>query len=321
MIMYLKLRIFLGLTINFIIDYFFYIKESGIFNENRKEKLLAKITYNYHSIEKGLSMPSLKLGFGKKKIEKLKKFIKTYLDKDYDVLSSQFIAGCSVLAKYFEIHKKNTFEVEDFFNFEEYRLMKSYSKDTIGGTIKIFKTEYFSKVTNSFNEFVTSRHSIRYFSEELIEIEKIKDAVELANFCPSACNRQSCKVYSVGDKSKVELILNIQKGVDSTAKLIHQLLIITSNRNNFFTSGERNQLYVDGGIFLESLLLSLHYKKIAACPLHWSLNYSHDKKIKNLIGLSSGEKVIALIAIGSLKDDLKVPSSCRKQIDEFFVEV
>jgi nitroreductase len=316
-----RIRTLLGLALNYFLDYLIYIKESGIFNDNNEEKLTAKMTYYYHLIEKGLSMTNLRLGFGKKKITELLKLVRVYQRVGFDIKKSQFITACSVLAKYYEIHKKENFKIEDYFNYTDYELIKLYSENSRGGTVEILRSEYFSKTKNSFIEFVKSRHSIRYFSDKLVEINNIKHIVEVANFCPSACNRQPCKVYSVNDKSMVDKILRIQQGIDSTSEFIYQLLVVTSNRNYFFTSGERNQIFVDGGIFLESLLLSLHAESIAACPLHWSLNYSHDQKIKKLIGLSGGEKVIALIAFGHLKDDLKVPASYRKQANEIFVEV
>jgi len=317
----IKIRVLLGIILNYTLDCLFYIKYSGIFYENKEEKILAKLTFFYHSIEKGLSMPNIKLGFGRSKIERMLTLLNHYVDRDFDNTNSQFIATCSVLRKYYDLHEKEKYELKKFFSTKDYNLIRLYSVDRMGGTIEIHKSNYFSATQNSFDEFVKSRHSVRSFSNKLVEPIKLRRVVELANFCPSACNRQSCKVYSIIDKTKVEQILNIQKGIDSTAKFVYQLLILTSNRNYFFTSGERNQLFVDGGIFLESLLLSLHFENIAACPLHWSLNYSHDKKIKKIVGLRSEEKVIALVAIGYLNEDIKVPASQRKQINEIFKNV
>jgi hypothetical protein len=289
-----NVRLFLGLTLNYIIDYFIYLKDSGIFYKNNEEKLLAYITFTYHTIEKGFSMPQLRYGFGKKKVEVLLDNVLIYLARNYNTTRSQFIAACSVLEKYYKVHSENNFNIGNYFQEEKLVIISQYAKTDIGGAIELEQEEYFSPNVINFEKFVKSRRSVRYFSKNKVEIEKIEKAVELANFCPSACNRQSSKVYLINIQEKVDKILNIQKGVLATANQIHQLLVVTSSRNYFFTSGERNQMFVDGGIFLESLLLCLHNEEIASCPLHWSLNFTHDKKIAEIAGLSKGDKVIAL---------------------------
>jgi len=314
-----KLRLFTGLSLNYFIDYYKYLIESGLLNKSTEIKLLAYITYTYHTLEKGFSMPQLRLGFGKKKVELLLANVLLYIEMNYDITNSQFIAACSVLKKYYDLNIENKYDVHSYFPRKYYVTIASFARDEIGGVVCFKKEEYFAACRKSFPDFIKSRHSIRYFTKEIVDIEKIKSAVELANHCPSACNRQSSKVYLINKQEQVDRILKIQKGVTATADQIHQLIVVTSNRSYFFTSGERNQIFVDGGIFLESLLLSLHNENIATCTLHWSLNRNHDKAIESVVGLSKGEKVIALLAIGHICDDFKVPYSFRKSVDELLV--
>jgi nitroreductase len=313
------MRLFLGITLNYLIDYFNYIFQSGIFTKNTETKLLAFITFTYHTLEKGFSMPSIRLGFGKKKVRVLIEKVSLYIDSGYNVSRSQFIAACSVLKKYYDLHKQMEYNIHPYFTGKEFNTINKYANEHIGGAIECSKKTYFPVTYTNYSNFVRSRHSIRNFTETRIDLENIKRAVELANHCPSACNRQSSKVYLINMQQDVDAILKIQQGVLATADKIHQLLVVTSNRNYFFTSGERNQLFVDGGIFLESLLLSLHNEQVGSCTLHWSLNNHHDKEISSILGLSKSEKVIALIAIGNIENDFKVPFSHRKEIDELLV--
>ncbi|MFT4071752.1 MAG: nitroreductase family protein [Dysgonamonadaceae bacterium] len=314
-----KIRKLLGLSLNYFIDYLVYIKESGIIQKNTEEKLLAFITFTYHTLEKGMSMPKIRYGFGQKKIETLLNLIKEYYRLNYNVSRSQFIAACSVLSKYYQLHLDAEYDIHKYFNQNDYSFVSQYAHPEVGGAITIKKDNYFPDSTFDFETFAKSRHSVRYFSNEFIEADKVARAVEIANYCPSACNRQSSRAYLVNNKEMVQDILGIQKGVLATSEYIHQLIVVTSNRNYFFTSGERTQLFVDGGIFLESLLLSLHNEGVAVCTLHWSLNRTHDAKIKKILDLSKGEKVIALLAIGKLDGDINVPASHRKSINELLV--
>jgi nitroreductase len=303
------------------IDLFIYLKESGLVAINTEPKILAMMTFNYHTIEKGLSMQDIRYGFGQLKVSTLLGRVKKYVKYGYDTNASQFIAACSVLAKYYQLHQNNSHDISHFFTKKDYDLIRRFSDPNIGGSITLSSNTYFSNCKGDYSRFSISRHSIRNFTPQPIELDKIKNAVNLAKHCPSACNRQSTKVYLVQDKSKIGKILTVQKGIDATAAFIHQLLVVTSNRNCFFTSGERNQHFVDGGIFLQSLLMSLHYQGIGACPLHWSLNIRQDNFIKRLIKFSNGEKVIALIAIGNVEKNFKVPASHRKTLDEIFTVV
>lgn len=312
----LKIRTLTALTINHIFDLINYIIHSGLVFRNNEKKLEGLITYNYHSIEKGFSMPIIKYGFGQEKIKALIKLVFAYISKNNNTGSSQFVAGCSVLVKYYILHKEAKFDISSFFKEGDYEELRKYSDPEIGGSITIDEKNYFIEPCPDYSHFSRSRHSVRYFSPEQIEMGKIEKAIDLARFCPSACNRQASKVYLVEDRNKISDILKIQKGLLATEDFVSQLLVVTSNRNYFFTSGERNQLFIDGGIFLQSMLLALHHEKIAACPLHWSLSFREDFKIKKMLKLSNGEKVISLIAIGNVANNFKVPASHRRGIDE-----
>lgn len=314
-----KLRTFLALCLNTIIDGVKFTIHSSILWTNNQEKLIALISFNYHSIEKGLSMPELRYGFGQKRIKLLIQRTNLYVKRGYDTNHSQFIAACSVLYQYYFLHKNKGFDISDYFSEKQYEFIKTYAQPKLGGAIEISREHYFDYQYSNFELFSKSRHSIRNFSEEPVSHDKIKQAINLAKYCPSACNRQTSKVYLIEDRSKIKTILKIQQGINATSDTVKQLLVITANRNSFFNSGERNQLYVDGGIFLQSLLLSLHYYGIAACPLHWSLNFGQDRILQKIIQSPKGEKPVALIAIGNTDSYFKVPFSHRKTIDEILV--
>lgn len=63
-----KLRTLVALCLNTLIDGVKFAIHSSILSINNPEKLIALISFNYHSIEKGLSMPEIRYGFGKKRI-------------------------------------------------------------------------------------------------------------------------------------------------------------------------------------------------------------------------------------------------------------
>jgi len=155
--------------------------------------------------------------------------------------------------------------------------------------------------------------STRSFTGEKIPFESINKAIEIAKTAPSVCNRQPTKVYYTENKTRIDRILNIQQGLIGYTKNINQLLILVTDRNYFYSIGERNQLYIDGGIFLMNLLYSLHYYEIGACPAHWGFNQFQDKQIQKEIDLSESEKVICLIPIGIPIAEFKTTLSLRRE--------
>lgn len=78
------------------------------------------------------------------------------------------------------------------------------------GTKVISKPPTFDKKTIS--EFFSSRSSVRYFSDKPVTDEEIKEAAKIANETPSACNRQTCKIYAYRNPEQIKKILNNQLG-------------------------------------------------------------------------------------------------------------
>ncbi|WP_321996246.1 nitroreductase family protein [Draconibacterium orientale] len=315
------LRITSATFLNSILDLIFFLRYSGIMGFNSERKLLAAITFNYHTIEKGLSMHELRLGFGKEKISKILERIKQYIAKNYDTEKSQFIAACSVLLRYYQIHQESNFDIGSYFKIRDFEIINRYADTEIGGNIYCNSASYFENNSANYEKFSKSRHSVRQFSSEKVDTKLIKEAVELAKYCPSACNRQAINTYYVDSKQTIDKILKIQRGLDASAKYVNQLLVISADRSHFFTSGERYQHFIDGGIFIQSLLLALHHKKIAACPLHWSVNFQKDIALRKVIGYQKSEKVVCLVAIGNIDQSFKVPFSQRKNLEEIFFTV
>lgn len=68
---------------------------------------------------------------------------------------------------------------------------------------------------DNIHEIITSRRSIRKFSDEKISDETIKEIVQSALYAPSACNSQCYHFIAVKDKELIEKIaLETEKGTE-----------------------------------------------------------------------------------------------------------
>ena len=153
---------------------------------------------------------------------------------------------------------------------------------------------------------------------EPVEIKIIEEAIRLAQNTPSVCNRQAVRVHAFEQGDLANEILACQKGNSGFGYKANKILIITSDLQCFLSVGERNQPWIDGGLFAMTLIWALHNKGLATCCLNWSATHKQDQKLRATIELPDNEVVIMLLAVGKIPEKVKVPESQRRPIDEIF---
>jgi hypothetical protein len=188
----------------------------------------------------------------------------------------------------------------------------------LGGVKKIEKKVRGQELGFNFGSFIKSRFSARLFAVKVVPLAAIHQAVDLARFSPSVCNRQGWKVYHYDNRDKMNLLLKIQNGNNGFTHSINQLLKATSDTKKF-TKMASNQVFVDGGLFSRSLLLSLHSKGIASCCLNTCLPFVDEVKVKNIGNIAQSERLIMMIGIGLYKDVFEVAISDRVAVEEILM--
>lgn len=294
------------------LDYFIkYSKYSSISNYSNKEKLEGRIIADYHVIEKGLTMPKPRLGFGQERVNKLIDSCLSYI-KTYDQTNVQLKHAISVLLEYKEFHvnRNHKLPIELLNRIDSISLDSNINSPSFQKEFKS-KEIYFSKINSDFQEFSNSRLSVRNFSKISVSEQSLDNAVKLAINAPSSCNRQTTRVHIVRDKKEIEQILSIQGGNRGFGHLVDKLILLTSDLSFWHGVYEKSAPYVDGGIFAMNLLYSLHYNKIAACPLNCNLSPKKDRLIRKIIAIPKSEVFVVMISCGVPQDNFKVPYSKR----------
>ncbi|GGW22047.1 nitroreductase family protein [Arenibacter certesii] len=305
---------------NYWTDMKLYYKYSSIYKIDDYKKIEAKIILHYHSIEKGLIHNPIRPKFAKDKIKELHKWLKHQSVVDF-YSNSQIQVTFKILKQYYELHEQLKVDISDYFPNSLYILyckLINTNETNFSGSIEFDKKTFYMNTDSAFDKFSNSRKSIRNFTGELISEDLIELAITLSLNSPSVCNRQSSKVYLVDDYQKIQNILKIQGGFAGFSDNVKQLLIVTSSRSYFYTLGERNQFYIDGGIYLMNLLYCLHYYKIANCPANWGKTTDSEKRLSKIIQLPPEEKIICLIPIGIATAQFKVPKSQRRERKEIY---
>tara|TARA_B110000238_G_C16054414_1_gene407580 strand:- start:155 stop:1132 length:978 start_codon:yes stop_codon:yes gene_type:complete len=283
---------------------------NGFYNDDKEEKLLTVIVVDSHSIEKGLTMPNGRLGFGKAKILTLIKNCDTY-KRNYNIKDELFLEALGVIKEYLHNHEVSNYVLDSEIINNSNSLLNSF--DHADKTIQPQQTnvEYFQHANSSFELFSASRRSLRSFSGK-IPADDLLNAINLANSAPSTCNRQSTRIHVVNDEFKKQQLLKIQSGNRGFGHLADSLIIITSDLASWSGGRLRNGPYVDGGIFTMNLLYSLHYYKIAACSLNLYLSVKKDKKFREIISIPNNETIIVMIAVGNVPEVINIAKSGRK---------
>ncbi|MEX2513469.1 MAG: nitroreductase family protein [Cyclobacteriaceae bacterium] len=273
-------------------------------------KLAAEIIIQYHIIEKGLTMPLPRLGFGKDIIISLCNLCIDYIKK-YGTENEQLITGIQVILEYENYHKTQNYSL-DTPVVDNIKKVSSIVPNLSASMQKaISKNEYFKDIHSSFLSFSNTRASVRNYTNEDVPMERILSALELAKNTPSACNRQAWRTYLFTNKEKISHILEVQGGNRGFGHLSNKLILICGEIGAFGEIAERNQVYIDGGMYAMNLLYSLHYFEIGACILNCSITPEKDLILRKLCGNNKSEVFIAMIACGIPPESFKIANSKR----------
>ena len=161
---------------------------------------------------------------------------------------------------------------------------------------------------------VQARRSVRNYSPDPVSLSVIEEAVSLAQQSPSVCNRQGARVWWVLRREKIDEILTLQNGNRGFGHLAQALLIVTCELSVFEGSNERNQVFIDGGLFAMSLLYSLSHNGLGACPLNWCVDSNRDKDLHKLTNIPDAHQVVMLISVGHVPEEFSVAVSQRHDL-------
>lgn len=295
-------------------DNYFWLKHemkysSTLYSDERSD--LAKLIINSHVLEKGITMPGRRLGFG---FDRVRTIIKQchHCIRQYGKGSIEVQATLKGLEEYLELHMKEKYELPKDIVDGITELLKHKIIDTK----ECYETTYdaFFAPTKDFSEFARQRHTLRWYNEKPVPVELVKQAVELAMTAPSACNRQSIKVYVVTKEEKKKEILDIQNGHRGFGQTADKILLVTADAR-CYPQTHRPMAYVDGGIFTMNLLYALHYHQIAACTLNACIPIQNRKRLCRVVGMHEAEFPIAFIAIGNPPEKFMVAASQRLNVE------
>ena len=269
-----------------------------------------------HSLEKGLALPSPRLGFGKDKLYKLLDTLDAYIRQNGDDWASQ--TAIAAVEGYLAHHASTPFA--DALKPAAARaaslrsMSRHWSEDVAGGTMP--QRNLPSAITRTFDidSFLRGRHSVRDFLHKMVPDDVIEHAVRLAQTAPSVCNRQAGRIHIIPRSHFADSILQLQDGNRGFGATASHVAVITTDVRCFLSIGERNQMWVDGGLFAMTLVYAFHGLGVGTCFLNWSADMVRDQQLRQRLHIPEWENVVTMLAIGYAPDGVRVCVSQRRPL-------
>lgn len=283
----------------------------------------ARLMFYAHALEKGLSRVNFRPRFGESTLRSMATEMTRWLNAGRSPDDQFFKTAAATAHAYFERHRQLEVDASDFLSLfdEKSRALIMQGEDEDGGVLTaeaLRETVPESNRNRSFIDVVFGRRSVRDFTPVPVDDEDIRRAVRIAQQAPSVCNRQAARVHLFEDQKAIRAALDLQGGFKGYA-MPPKLLLVTTDLSSFLWPKERNQGFVDGGLFMMTLLLGLEQVGLGACPLNTSLTADREDGIRKILDIPESEIFISFIAVGHFDPSVLTPRSKRIAVDDVLV--
>jgi nitroreductase len=289
---------FLHLTINSLYDYYKNVKNTSFFvNSERRDRAIVLI--EGHRIEKALTLETNRTDFSVRPIKRLLNIYKVTKDSEiHRYILDVFINLSQRCPTHLMIN-----EIEA-------KLNKKIHVNEVSKTSKTNEILSLEKASAmNFIKLASSRRSTRNYKSKKFLLSNFFTNENLRNITPSVCNRRGFRYVQVSEKNKIQQVLELQNGNGSFRSKIHNLALIVADPSKMINPEERNQYYIDGGLFAMNFLHMLTFNGISSCCLNWSRNMSADIKFRRLGLIKSHEELLFMVAFGEASSEASVTNS------------
>ena len=309
-----RLRVTLQLSGACLIDFWNYARYCWVSPYSADARnLSALLLAHAHVIEKGINHPAMRPGFGADRINELIRILTIYKERGHNWQDWSVHQALNALHAYAAAHDSKTPEIKRLLT----RLAELGECGALtGGTTSISRDELARLSQAPYEEFAWARHSIRHYTDQSVDPQSIKRIVELARAAPSSCNRQGWHVYATASATTRASIVALHEGCRGFGQNAPMFFVVTTDRRLYMGARERNQCYVDGGIFTMSLLHAIHHYELGACVLNWAAMPGRDRALKRALQIPPSEAIIVIISVGHPLPQSEVPLSTRKPVED-----
>ncbi|WP_205689482.1 nitroreductase family protein [Aurantiacibacter odishensis] len=273
-----------------------------------------------HGIEKGLSFREFEPRRGVAKLRNALSLIRKHRAMGLPADDPALVMALDAIHHYRQRHAEAGVDIDDLLSDAEH--LHRNDVDCVEQSVRLVDPEAFTRAER---EIVLAgmreRRSIREFGEGPIDPAVVEAAVTDALSTPSVCNRQGFRAHYSLDRATIDAALRQQNGNSGFGDRVPGLMIVTCSLSIFTASSERNQGFVDGGLFSMSLMLTLHHHGLGNCPLNWSASFRQDQNLRAAVSIPEDEVIIMMIAFGPMPEKPLAAGSRRYDLAHFLTRL
>jgi nitroreductase len=288
-----------------------------------QDNLLSSIAVGAHVLERGLALPAARPWFGRTEIAQMGASVRAYFEAGGSPHAPELRAARGALKAYSDWHRGAkgcwTGHVVHALITELAGHGVELSGDQPAGVAEVGRDDVVAHSRGPFEEFASSRRSVRIYGEGPVSREAALAAVRLGQSAPSVCNRQSGRVHLFLTKEKVAQVLSCHIGSGGFREHVPAVAVVTSDLRTFYGVRERYQSWIDGGLLLMQFLNGLHAQGLGGCPLNWSVMPDRDMELRRIAGIPEHERIIALVSFGNLPEVVRFAKSPRRPLESMCV--
>ncbi|MFG6417033.1 nitroreductase family protein [Roseateles sp. DC23W] len=283
--------------------------------------LSSELLFQYHKLEKGLVMPGKPRLFGTDPVRATMALMRRWEAAGHPTSDPIYRGACATVSCYraglqargLERESPALAQIDKFLSERQSTLavdpMTTPVPLAAPGTAAAGSWQAFEALS-------VARRSVRDFSSQTVPAELVQEAVRVAALSPSACNRQPNKVVLIEGREEIDRALAFQNGNRGFGHKVPLLAVLVVDSTGYFDGSERNQAYVDGGLFAMSLMFALRALGLGSCSLNWCVTPATDRAFRKLGHVKDQETIMMMLAIGYPPEAVTVPLSPRRHADD-----
>lgn len=157
------------------------------------------------------------------------------------------------------------------------------------------------------------RRSVRWYKDQIVPLDLVRQAANIASLAPSACNRQPYTFYFCNDKAKAVSVAKCAGGTAGFAENLPSIIAIVGDLSAYPFERDRHLIYIDGSLGAMQLMLALETLGLSTCSINWPDVQACERKIRKIIDLKEYEQIVMLLAVGYADPDGGIPYSQKKE--------
>ena len=136
---------------------------------------------------------------------------------------------------------------------------------------------------DSIYEIIKTRRSVRRWKEYPVPPDLIKKIIEVAQWAPSACNRQSCRFIILEDEDQKKALTNLR---EDWLKFAPVIIFVGADKRNYLKNEIDYVPYMDASMAAQNMLLMAHALGLGAVTVKttgWEIHERRSDKYINMI--------------------------------------